>query len=101
MTLTDQEITSKRTENMGIVMFTVRTSMCNPAGQDIDGTRGIRWWIDRRLFYDAEPSCNVLQRHDKRERSCSVYLNGSKLERSWLVSSYYATFAWRNWRELR
>jgi hypothetical protein len=66
--LTDKEITSRGKENMGIVMFTVRTSMCNLAGQDIDGTREIRWWIDRRLFYDVEPSCNVLQRQTTREK---------------------------------
>jgi len=68
MTLTDQEITSRGKENMGIVMFTVRTSTCNLAGQDFDGTRGIRRWIDRRLFYDVEPSCNVLWRQTTRDK---------------------------------
>jgi len=60
MTLTDQEITSRGKENMGIVMFTVRTPMCNLAGQDIDRTRGIRLWVGRRLFYDIGTYCNVL-----------------------------------------
>ena len=38
----DQEITSRGKENMGIVKFTVRTPICNLAAQDIDVTRGIR-----------------------------------------------------------